>query len=84
LPELDFTGHDEPLAAVHDQMFRSAVLRHRKQAGSDQHEAAAFGLLRDLIVREAQLSPARPQLMRGRPDHLGAQPGALRPRRRLD
>ena len=62
LPELDFTGHDEPLAAVHDQMFRSAVLRHRKQAGSDQHEAAAFGLLRDLIVREAQLSPARPQL----------------------
>lgn len=62
LPELDFVGHDEPLAAVHDQMFRSAVLRHRQQPGSDSHEAAAFGLLRDLIVREAQLSPALPQL----------------------
>lgn len=62
LPDLDFTGHDEPLAAVHDQMFRSAVLRHRQQTGSAPHETAAFGLLRDLIVREAQLSPTRPVL----------------------
>lgn len=62
LPELDFTNHDEPLAAVHDQMFRSAVLRHRHQTGSEAHEAAAFGLLRDLIVREVQLSPTRPEL----------------------
>lgn len=62
LPELDFTGHDEPLAAVHDQMFRSAVSRHRQQAGGEKFEAAAFGLLRDLIVRSTQLSPARPRL----------------------
>jgi len=61
LPELNFDGHDEPLAAVHDQMFRSAVLRHRQQAGWENHEANAFAKLRDLIVREAQLSPARPR-----------------------
>jgi len=61
LPELNFDGHDEPLAVVHDQMFRSAVLRHRKQTGWENHEANAFAKLRDLIVREAQLSPARPR-----------------------
>lgn len=61
VPELEFNGHDEPLAAVHDQMFRSAVLRHRRQDGWEQFEANAFGKLRDLIVRDAQLSPARPR-----------------------
>jgi galactokinase/mevalonate kinase-like predicted kinase len=61
LPELNFNGHDEPLTAVHDQMFRSAVLRHRGQSGWEQFEANAFGKLRELIVREAQLSPARPR-----------------------
>jgi galactokinase/mevalonate kinase-like predicted kinase len=61
LPELNFAGHDEPLAVVHDQMFRSAVLRHRKQTGWEAHEANAFAKLRDLIVRDAQLSPARPR-----------------------
>ena len=40
---------------VHDQMFRGAVLRHRRQAGWEQFEANAFAKLRDLIVREAQL-----------------------------
>lgn len=61
LPELTFDAHDEPLTAVHDQMFRSAVARHRKQTGWEQFEANAFSKLRDLIVREAQLSPARPR-----------------------
>jgi len=61
LPELNFDGHDEPLAIVHDQMFRSAVLRHRHQADGENHEANAFAKLRDLIVRDAQLSPARPR-----------------------
>lgn len=60
LPELNFDGHDEPLAPVHDQMFRSAVLRHRRQEGWENCQAAAFAKLRDLVVREAQLSPARP------------------------
>jgi galactokinase/mevalonate kinase-like predicted kinase len=50
----------EPLHAVHEQMFRSAVLRHRAQPGWEDHEAGAFARLRELIVREAQLSPARP------------------------
>jgi galactokinase/mevalonate kinase-like predicted kinase len=61
LPELNFDGHDEPLATVHDQVFRSAVLRHRRKAGWENYEANAFARLRDLIVGEAQLSPARPQ-----------------------
>jgi len=62
LPELDFTHLDEPLAPVHDRMFRSAVLRHRHTTGWDKPEAEAFRLLRDLIVSEAQLSPAAPRL----------------------
>ncbi|MCC6819271.1 MAG: bifunctional fucokinase/L-fucose-1-P-guanylyltransferase [Verrucomicrobia subdivision 3 bacterium] len=61
LPELAFDDHDEPLAVVHDQMFRSASLRHRQRPDWAQHEANAFAQLRDLIVREAQLSPAHPR-----------------------
>jgi len=61
LPEIAFTGNDEPLAQVHDQMFRGAVLRHRRQAGWEEFEASAFSKLRQLLVHEAQLSPARPQ-----------------------
>ena len=61
LPELTFDAHDEPLASVHDQMFRSAALRQRKQPGWAEYESNAFAKLRDLIVREAQLSPARPR-----------------------
>jgi galactokinase/mevalonate kinase-like predicted kinase len=53
--------HLEPLHAVHDQMFRSAVLRHRRQAGWENHEANAFARLRELIVRDAQLSPVAPR-----------------------
>ena len=85
LPELTFDAHDEPLAVVHDQMFRSAVLRHRRQPGWDR--------IRGQRVRPA----ARPDRARGptvtrppaaqcarRPDRLGAQSGAPRPGRRLD
>jgi len=61
LPELNVDDHDEPLARVHDQMFRSAVLRHRGQGGWESHEANAFAKLQGLIVGEAQLSPARPR-----------------------
>jgi galactokinase/mevalonate kinase-like predicted kinase len=62
VPELDLGAdeHLEPLQAVHDQMFRSAVLRHRGLPGWEQFEANAFARLRDLIVREAQLTPAQP------------------------
>jgi galactokinase/mevalonate kinase-like predicted kinase len=61
LPEIAFDDRDEPLAVVHDQMFRGAVMRHRRQDGWEQFEANAFGKLRDLIVREAQLMPALPR-----------------------
>jgi galactokinase/mevalonate kinase-like predicted kinase len=61
LPEVAFNGSDEPLAQVHDQMFRGAVLRHRQQADWEKFEANAFSKLRQLIVNEAQLSPASPR-----------------------
>jgi len=51
----------EPLHRVHDQMFRSAVMRRRHQAGWEQLEQGAFARLRELIVREAQLQPALPR-----------------------
>lgn len=63
VPELDMEADDqlEPLQPVHDQMFRSAVFRHRGAPGWHQYEANAFARLRELIVREAQLSPAQPR-----------------------
>ena len=60
LPELSFTAQDDPMAVVHDEMFRSAVQRNRQQADWPRYEASAFAHLREMIVREAQLSPARP------------------------
>jgi galactokinase/mevalonate kinase-like predicted kinase len=60
LVEAELDSDDEPLHFVHDAMFRAAVLRKHQQAGWEAHEARAFTLLRDLILREAQLSPARP------------------------
>jgi galactokinase/mevalonate kinase-like predicted kinase len=51
----------EPMREVHEQMFRAAVLRHRGQAGSEEHEARAFGRLREMLVGEAQLAPVTPR-----------------------
>ncbi|HEY5913240.1 MAG TPA: bifunctional fucokinase/fucose-1-phosphate guanylyltransferase [Verrucomicrobiae bacterium] len=59
-PELHFEARDDPMHAVHDQMFRAALLRHRGAAGWPQFETGAFGKLREIMVREAQLSPVRP------------------------
>jgi galactokinase/mevalonate kinase-like predicted kinase len=61
LPELVFAPQDDPMQSVHDQMFRSAVRRHRQQADWRQFEARAFAQLRELIARDAQLSPAQPR-----------------------
>ena len=61
LPELRFGDHDDPMQLVHDQMFRSAVLRHRREPGWEQFEAGAFARLREMIVHEARLSPACPR-----------------------
>jgi galactokinase/mevalonate kinase-like predicted kinase len=61
LPELHFGPDDEPLRLVHDQMFRSAVLRFRKKPDWQQFEAAAFARLCEMIAHEAQLTPACPR-----------------------
>jgi galactokinase/mevalonate kinase-like predicted kinase len=50
-----------PLESVHDRMFRSAVLRHRREKGWETVEQSAFARLRELIVREAQLQPVLPR-----------------------
>ena len=60
-PDLRDDDHLEPLHAVHDEIFRSAVLRHRRQPSWEEHETSAFASLRELIVRDARLSPVTPQ-----------------------
>ena len=59
--ELCFEEQDDPMQLVHDQMFRSAVLRHRREPGWEQFEDGAFARLREMIVHEARLSPACPR-----------------------
>jgi len=61
LPELAFNEHDDPMHRVHERMFRSAVLRHRQALHWQELEAEAFACLREMIAREAQLSPALPR-----------------------
>src|SRR4029077_4451209 len=61
VPELDFASQEDPLELVHDQMFRSAVLRHHNAPDWERYEANAFARLRELIIKEAQLSPALPR-----------------------
>lgn len=60
-PRLEFAVTDDPMHRVHEQMFRSAVRRRRGIADWQQHESEAFDLLREMILKEAQLSPATPQ-----------------------
>ena len=61
LPELRFGDHDEGMQLVHDQMFRSAVLRYRGDSDWPQFEARAFTQLQEMIAREAQLAAATPR-----------------------
>jgi galactokinase/mevalonate kinase-like predicted kinase len=61
LPELRFGRDEDPLRLVHDQMFRSAVLRHRNAPDWQTFEAGAFARLREMIAHEAQLAPAAPR-----------------------
>ena len=61
LPDLAFGEQDDPMQVVHDQMFRSAVLRHRHEPGWEKFEAGAFARLREMIAHEARLSPATPR-----------------------
>lgn len=52
----------EALDRVHDAMFRAAVLRHRCDPLARDAEGRAFQVLREVIVREAQLNPVRPRM----------------------
>lgn len=61
VPPPDLHDDDEPLHFVHDEMFRAAVQRERQDPNWLAHEAKAFALLREMIIREAQLSPAVPR-----------------------
>jgi len=61
LPDSSLKQGDEPLNFVHDEMFRAAVLRERNDARWQAHETKAFSLLREMIIHEAQLSPAQPR-----------------------
>jgi galactokinase/mevalonate kinase-like predicted kinase len=61
LPDVPFGEHDDPMQVVHDQMFRSAVLRHRHEPGWEKFEAGAFARLREMIAHEARLAPACPR-----------------------
>ncbi len=60
LPDLPFDPQDDPMQPLHDQMFRSAVLRLRADPAWETFEAGAFARLREMIASEAQLSPASP------------------------
>jgi len=51
----------DPMQAVREQMVRAAILRHRGHQDWERHEDQAFGHLRGLIEREAQLAPALPR-----------------------
>jgi galactokinase/mevalonate kinase-like predicted kinase len=61
VPELRFAEQDDAMQLVHDQMFRSAVLRHRGEPGWERFEAGAFARLREMIVHETRLSAASPR-----------------------
>ncbi len=60
LPVLAFDEQDDPMHRVHERMFQSAVLRHRRAAPWQALEGEAFACLREMIAREAQLLPASP------------------------
>lgn len=51
----------EGLAAVHERMFRSAVLHWRGDAGWEEEERQAFARLRALMVAEAETTPVAPR-----------------------
>jgi len=62
LPSEAGEGESEALDRVHDAMFRAAVMRHRRDPLAGDAEGRAFQVLREVIVREAQLNPVRPRV----------------------
>lgn len=62
VPDASLDSQDDPVQVVHDRMLRSAVKRHAQQQSWTRDEAQAFALLREVIAKEAQLSPGDPRL----------------------
>ncbi|HRZ99526.1 MAG TPA: bifunctional fucokinase/fucose-1-phosphate guanylyltransferase, partial [Candidatus Paceibacterota bacterium] len=50
----------EPMQSVRLEMFRAAVMRHRNEPGWEESEDRAFECLREMVEREARLSPVLP------------------------
>lgn len=61
LPPAASAADADSMARVHASIFRSTVLRLKRQRGWARHEATAFATLREMIIHEAQLSPAQPR-----------------------
>jgi galactokinase/mevalonate kinase-like predicted kinase len=61
LPASEPRTEDEPMQAVRVEMFRAAVMRCRKRPGWEEREDQAFACLREMVEREARLSPVLPQ-----------------------
>jgi len=57
---LDVKHLRNPLIALHDQMFRAAVCRHRNDPNWEEHERSAFKVLRDVIVARFHQNPVLP------------------------
>jgi galactokinase/mevalonate kinase-like predicted kinase len=63
-PPLDPNSLRNPLMALHERMFRSAVLRLQNDtaaADADEAESQAFSILHDLIVEPLKKIPVRPR-----------------------
>jgi galactokinase/mevalonate kinase-like predicted kinase len=61
VPESDAPAGAEPMRQVRREMFRAAVLRHRRLDGWEHCEDQAFAHLRDMIEAEARLVPVVPR-----------------------
>ena len=51
----------EPMQIVRDEMFRSAVARLRDEPKWEEHTRNAFQVMRELIIKNIQLTGVRPQ-----------------------
>ncbi|MCS7089935.1 MAG: bifunctional fucokinase/fucose-1-phosphate guanylyltransferase [Verrucomicrobiota bacterium] len=54
------TAEDSPMHAVREAVFQAALMRAEGQPGWQAKEREAFRALREMLVQEAQLSPALP------------------------
>ena len=58
---IDVMDGYEPLQVVHDRMFRSAVMRYRKETDWEDMESEAFKTLSKMLVQDAQIERVDPK-----------------------